>query len=40
VGKGKRFFQEGLFQGLELIDTKTLDHGVLVLYYRPVKQKA
>lgn len=40
MGKGKRFFQDGLFQGLELIDTQTLDHGVLVLYYRPGKQKA
>jgi dihydrofolate reductase len=39
AGKGKRFFQDGQFQGLGLVDTKTLDQGVLVLYYRPVKSK-
>lgn len=36
MGKGARFFLDGMHAGLKLIDTKTLDLGVIVLYYQPV----
>ncbi|HEU4555800.1 MAG TPA: dihydrofolate reductase family protein [Chitinophaga sp.] len=39
MGSGKRFFPEGQQQGLELVSAKTLDKGVIVLSYRPVKIK-
>jgi dihydrofolate reductase len=34
AGKGKRFFKEGMTTGgLILVKTRSLDKGVLVLYY-------
>lgn len=37
MGKGKRFFQDGMHAGLQLTDTRTLDLGVIPLYYKPKK---
>jgi dihydrofolate reductase len=38
VGKGKRVFQEGVpTTRLELVDTKTLSSGAIVLCYRPTR---
>jgi dihydrofolate reductase len=35
MGKGMRFFMDGMHAGLKLINTKTLDLGVIALYYQP-----
>lgn len=37
MGKGKRFFKDGMRTGLELLRTETLDKGVVAEYYKPVK---
>lgn len=38
MGSGKRFFKDGMHTaGLKLVKTKTLDLGVILLCYRPVK---
>lgn len=35
MGKGERFFQDGMHTGLQLTSTRTLDMGVIALYYQP-----
>jgi dihydrofolate reductase len=35
MGKGERFFQDGMHTGLQLVRTLTLDLGVIALYYQP-----
>ncbi|MBN9380206.1 MAG: dihydrofolate reductase [Chitinophagaceae bacterium] len=36
MGKGERFFRDGMHTGLQLTRTLTLDMGVMALYYQPV----
>jgi dihydrofolate reductase len=38
MGSGKRFFPDGIKAPLKLVSTKTLDSGVVVLYYQPNKK--
>jgi dihydrofolate reductase len=38
MGTGKRFFKEGMpITGLKLVETKTLDSGVMQLCYQPTE---
>ena len=38
AGSGKRFFKDGMqTTGLKLVNTKTIDKGVIVLYYETIK---
>ena len=38
AGTGKRFFKDGMqTAGLKLVNTKTIDKGVIVLYYETIK---
>jgi dihydrofolate reductase len=34
MGRGERFFQDGMHASLQLTETRTLDLGVIVLYYQ------
>jgi hypothetical protein len=36
MGKGMRFFTDGMHASLKLIKTETLDLGVVALYYQPI----
>ncbi len=38
MGKGKRFFKEGMNTRLKLIKTQTLEAGVILLCYEPAKK--
>lgn len=38
VGKGKHLFQEGTDAKLKLVETKTLEHGVIVQIYEPARE--
>jgi dihydrofolate reductase len=37
MGKGERFFRDGMHAGLQLTNTRTLDLGVIALQYQPKK---